>query len=173
MSRIVRSGIFSVLLALMSGSSVQAQRVKAAPAPLPTQIISAKKVFIANAGHERNPDAYSYSGGTDRTYNQFYSAMKSWGRYEIVGAPADCDLVFEIRFINTVVGGSSMSPMISTQFRLKILDPKTHVVVWAFTEHAEWARSQGNRDKNFDEALGKVVDDVKNLAAPPGVEASN
>ena len=32
------------------------------------------------------------------TYNEFYAAMKSWGRYELVSSPADADMVFEIRF---------------------------------------------------------------------------
>ncbi len=39
------------------------------------------------------------------------------------------------------------------------------------TEHVESAKLQGNRDKNFDQALGNVVDDVKNLAAQPAVNA--
>lgn len=175
MLRIVRLGILSLLLALslLSGSFMQAQTTKeTAPAPLPAQIISAKKVFIANAGHESNLDAYSYSGGIDRTYKQFYSAMKSWGRYEFVTSPADCDLVFEIRFTNAVVGGSAVSPMIAPQFRLKILDPKMHIVLWAFTEHVEWARTQGNRDKNFDQSLGRIVADVKNLVTQPAIDTN-
>lgn len=28
-----------------------------------------------------------YSGGPDRLYNEFYAAMKSWGRYELVSTP--------------------------------------------------------------------------------------
>jgi hypothetical protein len=175
MSRVARPGVFSVALtlALLPGSFVQAQTTKeTAPAPLPAQIISAKKVFIANAGHESNLGAYSYSGGIDRTFNQFYSAMKSWGRFEFVTSPADCDLVFEIRFTNAVVGGSSVSPMIAPQFRLKILDPKMHIVLWAFTEHVEWARMQGNRDKNFDQSLGRIVADVKNLVTPPAIDTN-
>ena len=167
MSRIVRPRIFCVAfaLAVLSGSFAQAHAAKEnASAPLPAQIISAKKVFIANAWQESNPNAAGYSGGIDRTYNQFYSAMKSWGRYEIVDSPADCDLVFEIRF--------SESPAVEPKFRLKILDPKTHIALWAFTEHVELGGLQGHRDKNFDQALGKVVDDVKNLVTQPAVNAN-
>jgi hypothetical protein len=172
MSRIVRPGIFTVALtlALLSGSSVQAQGAKeSAPAPLPAQIVSAKKVFVANAGQESNPNVGGYSGGIDRTYNQFYLALKSWGRYELASTPADCDLVFEIRFTDATVGekvfnGTAIGSKDEPEFRLAILDPKTKIVLWAFTEHVESARSQGNRDKNFDQALGRVVNDVKNLA---------
>ena len=32
-------------------------------------------------------------------YNEFYEHMKSWGKYQLVQAPADADLVFEIRFV--------------------------------------------------------------------------
>ena len=64
----------------------------AAPAPVP--IFSAKKVFVSNAtGEIRLP-----LGNPDLAYDEFYAAMKSWGRYEIVSSPADADLVFEIRY---------------------------------------------------------------------------
>ena len=141
-------------------------------APLPTQIVTAKKVFIANGGHESNPNVSGYSGGIDRTYNRFYSAMRSWGHYELVSTPVDCDLVFEIRFTDSIVGqktfnGTTTGSKDDPQFRLTIMDPKTKIVLWAFTEHVESARSQGNRDKNFDQALGKIVSDAKNLVAQP------
>ncbi len=172
MSRIVRSGIFSVVLslALLSGTSVHAQGVKAPPAPLPTAIISAKKVFVANGGHENNPNVGGYSGGIDRTYNQFYSALRGWGRYELVSTPADCDLVFDIQFTDAmsggrVVRGDTVGPVDEPKFRLAILDPKTHIVLWAFTEHVESAALQGNRDRNFDQALVNLVNDVQNLTA--------
>jgi hypothetical protein len=175
MSRTARPGIFSLILALalLPGPSVQAQGAKEnAPAPLPTQIVSAKKVFIANAGQETNPNVGGYSGGIDRTYNQFYSALKRWGRYELVSSPNDCDLVLEIQFTDATVGekvfnGTTIGSKDEPQFRLAILDPKTRIVLWAFTEHVEAAKLQGNRDKNFDQALGRVVNDVKNLATNP------
>ena len=49
------------------------------------------------AGDQSRYEAVSYSGGPDRAYNEFYAAMKTWGRYELVAAPRDADLVFEIR----------------------------------------------------------------------------
>lgn len=68
-------------------------------APLPTQIVTAKKVFIANGGGDDPgmPDPL-FSGGGDRPYNQFYAAMKNSGRYELVGSPSAADLIFDIRF---------------------------------------------------------------------------
>jgi hypothetical protein len=53
-------------------------------APIPISIFKAKKVFISNASGEipMPPDI------VDLTYNEFYAAVKSWGRYEIVSAPS-------------------------------------------------------------------------------------
>jgi hypothetical protein len=44
---------------------------------------------------------------------------------------------------------------------LEIRDPKTNALLWAFTEHVHWAILQGNRDKNFDQALTRIVSDVQ------------
>jgi len=175
MLRIARQGVWCAVLAFTGLSSLllQAQQAKDMPAaPVPPQILTAKKVFISFAGQESNPNTSifgEYSGGPNRTYNQFYLALKGWGRYELVAAPADCDLVFEIRFTDRMVEGafsraSTGDSGNEPQFRLVIQDPKTHVVLWAFTEHVQSARLHGHRDKNFDQALAKIVDDVKNLA---------
>src|SRR5882724_4612212 len=85
---------FSVLLATI----LTAQQT-ANPAPVPTQILAAKKVFISNAGgDELFYEDPLFDGGPDRAYNQFYASMKTSGRYELVGAPSDADLLLEIRF---------------------------------------------------------------------------
>lgn len=150
------------------------------PAPLPSQIHLAMKVFIANAGPE---GPYLYGGGPNRLYNQFYAAMKSWGRYELVGSPAEADLVFEVSFINVFVGeqvsgGGGQTPVSSRSYndphlRLAMIDPSTRTTLWAFTEHIENAILQSNRDKNFDLAFAALVNDIRNVAgAPPVASAS-
>jgi hypothetical protein len=53
------------------------------------------------------------------------------------------------------------------QFRLRIVDLKTHVLLWAIGEHVEPAKLQGNRDKNFDQAMASLVNDVKSIAEQP------
>jgi len=136
------------------------------PAPIPPQIATAKRVFIANAGGDE-PGIYEplFSGGVDRSYNQFYAAMKSAGRYELVGSPAEADLLFEIRFAvqpseTTVYKGATMGATYDPQFRLEIRDPKTNALLWGFTEHMEWAILQGNRNRNFDQAAARIVTDL-------------
>ena len=48
--------------------------------------MNASKVFLANGG------------GNDLAYDTFYSDMKKWGKYDIVGSPDNADLVFEISY---------------------------------------------------------------------------
>ena len=127
------------------------------PAPLPVQITRGKTVFISNAGGDTY---YLYSGGPDRLYNQFYTAIQGWGRYQLVASPAEADLVLAISFSNQFFGEKDTDP----QFRLTVLDPGTRVTLWTFTEHVQFAALQGNRDKNFDQALAALVNDVRNVA---------
>lgn len=164
----------TLAILLLQVSLLTAQQSKPVPAaPIPAQILAAKKVFVANAGAEQVWFYDSqFSGGPDRAYDQFYVAMKTWGRYELVSAPADADLLFNIEFTapgsigaasrgEETLGGRPYDP----QFRLVIRDPKTNALLWAFTERAAWAILKGNRDKNFDQALAKIVSDVQGLSA--------
>jgi|SRR5215472_8938337 len=139
-------------------------------APVPAQIITGKKAFVSNLGADTSlilPD--HYSGGPDRAYNQFYAAMKSWGRYELVSAPADADLILTLAWVAPPgpsdvfqgKGGSARDP----QFRLTIVDPRTQTVLWAFTEHLE--AQGGTHDQGFARAMTRIVDGLKKLAAPP------
>lgn len=158
---------------------VAAQTKQDEQAPLPTQILTAKRVFIANGGGDDPgmPDPL-FSGGADRAYNQFYSAMKSSGRYELVGSPAEADLLFDIRF--SVVpdrrptgfwGNNGTSDAYDAVFRLEIRDPKTTAMLWAFNEHMEWALLKSNRNRNFDQAAARIASDAWALGARAAGEA--
>jgi hypothetical protein len=140
------------------------------PAPVPAQILSGKRVFVSNAGGENLSVLFGpvFSGPPDRVYNQFYAAMKDWGRYELVSAPAAADLVFEIGF--TFNGNGLKVPEIG-RLRLEIRDPRSNVLLWAFTDYVQVAILKGNRDKNLDQAMGVIVDGVKGLAIPPAATA--
>ena len=171
----------SLAIPLLQASLLAAQPPKPTPpaAPIPVQISAAKKVFIANAGgDERSYDEPFFSGGPIRAYNQFYTAIKSWGRFELVAAPADADLLLEIRFTVTqaeqsVMKGSSIGTPYDPQFRLEIRDPKSNALLWGFTEHAQWAILQGNRDRNFDQTLARVVAEMERVATQPPLSADD
>jgi hypothetical protein len=148
------------------------QPSQAPPAPIPVQILTAKKVFVANAGVDQPSYPFPvFTGGPDRAYNTFYAALNTWGRYELVGAPADADLLFEI---GLTVSPVAREPVFfaDARFRLVIRDPKNNAALWALFEQAEGAALQGNRDKNFDQALARLVTDVKKLTAPSTAPAS-
>lgn len=145
------------------------------PAPVPPLILVAKKVFISNGGGDESLfGSPQYSGGPDRLYNEFYAGMKSWGRYELVGRPEDADLVFEIRLmvlqplrLEHLGGGDN--PAYDSQFHLAIRDMKTHETLWGLTEHAQTAFLQGNRDKNFEQALEGILSELRRIAGPAQV----
>src|ERR1700722_6748166 len=138
--------------ALLSAPSARAQNPIDPPAaPIPTPVLTAKRVFISN-GESANP-----LGLPNLAYNAFYAQMKAWGRYELVSTPADADLIFAVRF----EGGPLPT------LRLVISDPKTHVALWPLLEEVgSWALAKTGR-KNFDLAMNALVDDVKLLPTPP------
>lgn len=167
---------FGLAMPLLSGPIGSAQQKKPThPAPIPAQILAAKKVFIANGGGDDSLyEEASYSGGPDRAYNEFYAAMRTWGRYELVAAPSDADLVFEIRLtifqLQHVRVLSDDGPAIDSQFRMVIRDAKTRQTLWGLTKHAQGAVLQGNRDKNFEQALAAVVTELQRIVGPTVVE---
>lgn len=150
-----------------------AQQPKMPPsAPVPPQIAAAQKIFISNAGGESFEnviDETVFNGGPDRPYNQCYAAMKGWGRYQLVSSPADADLILEVSWALTDTG---LRLPVLGQLRLVVIDPKTRVTLWNFTEYVRGAMLLGNRDKNFDQAMTTIVKRMKTLANPPAAPAS-
>jgi hypothetical protein len=160
---------FVFSLTMTPSATFAAQQPNDPPsAPVPTPIFAAKKVFISNATGE----IVLPPGNPDLTYDEFYAAMKSWGRYQLVSSPADADLVLEVRFtfvigttaVNQGAGGSSAD----FQFRLSILDPKSHVLLWAFSETLPGSNNKVKARQVFDQAIGTLVDDLKKLVARSG-----
>ena len=155
--------LFALCLALaFSFTDATAARAQSPPAPVPTQLVSAGKIFISNAGGDIDPNTKQlgeFVGLPIRPYNDFYAAMKSWGRYQIVSTPSDADLIFELSFaVSLATGGAG------AKFHLVILDPKTHVTLWAFTEYIENAILGSNREKHFEQGMAAIVADAKSLS---------
>jgi hypothetical protein len=150
-------------------SVVPSIRAQAPAAPIPQQILAAQKVFISNAGGLL--DLNVVNGDPRRDYNQFYAAMQAWGHYSLVGSPADADMVVQISiiYIPRQIGEQTV-PFPS--FRVALLDPKTGVTLWVLDEFLVDKPSlslilKKNRDKVFDEAIDKLVNDLKSLTAAP------
>ena len=134
---------------------------------MPPQISAGHKVFVSNAGGESLEtvvDTTVFNGGPDRPYNEFYAEVKDWGRYDLVSSPAEADLIFEISWVLTDTG---LKLPVLGQLRMLVLDPKTRVTLWNFTEYVRGAVLLGNRDKNFDRAMNTIVDRLKKLVNSP------
>ena len=120
----VSLAIASIGLAMLF-TSVPHLSAQAPAAPLPSQILTAKKVFISNLGGGLDPKLWS--GGTAQPYNELYAAIKNSGKYQLVAAPADADLILQISYANplTDVGGTKESGANSSttpQLTLVLLD---------------------------------------------------
>ena len=166
--RTIKLQVFCATVAMLALVSVSgAEQFKApATAPVPPQVAAAHSVFIANAGGEsldQITDQTVFNGGPDRHYNEFYAAMKAWGRYQIVSSPAAADLVFQISWNLSDTG---LKLPVLGQLRLLVIDSKTNVTLWSFTEYVRGAVLLGNRDKNFDYAMTAIVNRMKALEAP-------
>jgi hypothetical protein len=101
--------------------------------------------------------------------------MQAWGRYSLVGSPADADMVVQISiiYIPRQIGAEEV-PFPS--FRVALVDPKTSVTLWVLDEFLVDKPNLGlifkkNRDKVFDEAINRLVTDLKTLTATPSEPA--
>lgn len=157
--------VATIFVQPLPGQESKAPGPGAVPAPVPPQIASAQRVFISNSGTECRPFGQAIiSGRPDRVYNEFYAGIKAWGRYTLVNAPGESDLVMEIHFQCPVYVEEKIVK-IDPQFRLILLDPKTHIQLWAIIEHFNEAIFQGNRDKDFTAAIGSLLAQLKDVAA--------
>ena len=143
-----------------------------APPPVPAQILSARKVFITNAGFDGNAFAILQRGGdADQPYNQFYAGVKSSGRFGIVDAPSDADLVLEVRF-SAQLSGTGKVDTYQPLVTLTILDGKTHFILRTLTEPVESAILAKTWEKNFDQGVANLVRDLTGLVAQPAAGGS-
>jgi hypothetical protein len=154
----IRLAVISIAIAMML-LFVSVLQAQAPAAPIPSQILTAKKVFISNAGVEM-----------DRNYNEFYAAIKSWGRYELISAPADADLVLQIsieHFLTAVNVMNGTGNIDAAQFKLVLLDAKTGIALWTIKENIEPSFRPKTGEKNRDDALNALVGSLKTLTALP------
>lgn len=155
---------------LSSGQAGAKDKKKAVPvAPLPTAIVNAKKIFLSNGG------------GSNFAYDAFYSRMKEWGKYEIVGSPEEADLIVELSYrvedkgtrvwstTNTYNNTTQVhsAQIIDPQLILTIYDAKTRNSLWSETDHRRLAVRQKNREKETVNSAQRLVDDLKARATMP------
>ena len=153
-----------LLAALALPTLAQNQQPLDVPAaPLPAQLVNAKKVFIANGAGDNDPSFAKYTNGPNGPYNQFYANVKALGRYELAASPSEADVILELRvdYLRYYNGGGYF------KLRLEIRDPRTNVLLWTFAEPVTEAIGEKAERKYVAEALGKLTDDLKNVATTP------
>jgi hypothetical protein len=152
---------------LLAGASFAAsQQASATPplpsTPLPLQVISAKSIFVSNAPWDKY--CHVYKGGPERGYNSFYADLQQWHHYQLVTASTSADLVFEMSCkspeTNSVFNGQGITTD-HPEVLLRILDPKTGVVLWTLTEQISPGVLAKSRDKEFDKALASLIEQLK------------
>jgi hypothetical protein len=160
----------AVLLLVIAIRPVWGKRRKdVAPAPLPTVVANAKKIFLSNGG------------GSNLAYDSFYGAMKNWGKYEIVGSPDEADIIVELAYrvehggtriwssTNTYNNTADIhsAQIVDPQLVLTIYDAKSKQSLWAAIDHRRLARMQKNREKETIKSAERLVDELKNRINVP------
>jgi hypothetical protein len=105
--------------------------------------------------------------------------MKDWGHFDLVGSTDFADLALVIRYLNPVVGrqhsDASDPPngwIYDPQLQLSINDPRTGLALWSITEHIQPADDRQAANQHFDEAVARLVDDLKKLIFTPELATS-
>jgi hypothetical protein len=136
--------------------------------PVPPAILSARRIFVSNAGADSGLFPKPFSGNTDRAYNQFFAALKAADLFELVSDPSEADLVLQLQLLaptgpsnaDKQKGASEPVP----EFRLTIYDRKSHYILWTLSESIGVALLQKTHDRNFNQALSNLLLDFQQLA---------
>jgi hypothetical protein len=126
--------------------------INSVQAPVPAPLLNGKKAFISYELGDVTAFPEAYSGGPERAYGEFYTAMKAWGHYQLVSDPNDADVVFAVRFVDTV-----------PQIRIGVSDGKTGIGLWGFVEQVDFKFRKKNRDLAFTDSVKLLVTDIQTL----------
>ena len=130
------------------------------------RLTAARRIFIEHAGGRLPNDVIG-------------DAFQGWGRYNVVGDPADADLIVSINAptadSGVSVGGAdgrqgasnrTLSSSTVTQIRLLILDAHDRVTLWSGTEQPRSAMKEKQREDNVVEASLRLFRRFRNVIEP-------
>jgi hypothetical protein len=163
----MRTLTFALGLLLLIPAVQAKTRKDVPPAPLPEAIVTAQKVFLSNGG------------GSDLAYDAFYSTMKSWGKYQIVGSPDDAELIVELSYhvedmgtrvwssVNTYNNTTQVhsSQIIDPKLILTIYDARTKNSLWSTVDHRRLARMEKNREKEMINSAERLVEELRSRSS--------
>jgi len=143
-----------------------------APAPLPSEIVQAKKVYLLNG---QTTSQGLTENGNNLAFDALYSQMKEWGKFELVGSPKNADIVIELQYRPYSSGSSSFtiyntythtSQTISgtgggADFAIVIYDANSKEQLSTFTDSCGFARLVSNQRKEVVLSVGRLVEQLK------------
>jgi hypothetical protein len=142
-----RIAIISFAL-LISSLNLRAQTA----VPVPTQLATAKTVFIAYAGSKWYPQEYGIL-----VYQSVRTGLASMG-YTLAQNPADAELSVE----SSVTGDA----IADVRLHVAIYDTKTHTLLWVFDEPMN-GRVDKTIAKNLDKSVQQFTADLRALSSAP------
>jgi hypothetical protein len=158
-----------------------APKVVAPPPPPPppdviAKVTAAKKIFISNAGENRQ-FAHDIPGGVNETYNEFYAAIKQWGYFQLVDSAAQADLIFQIQGTeqlpdveHTGMGVENKdytATLYPPMLNLSIIDPATQTPLYEIVMRAGRGSNIPKGRIAFTQSIGVLTDKIKALVAAP------
>jgi hypothetical protein len=181
MKFMMRKALSCFCLLLLTATVAFAQKGKhSVPQPPSADVISrvtaAKKVFLSNAGANPVYATDEMIGGANGGYNALYASLKQWGHFQLVDAPTQADLIFEIRSLESCdieKPGNGIHERDYTQtctqptFNLSILDPSTRTPLYVIVSPAGKASSLKKGQIAFAKSIDTLTDKIKVLVAAP------
>ena len=155
----------TLALLLVITPVLPAQQPTQNPAPVPAQIASARTVFVSNGGGDNYFDMFT--DGADRAYNILYADLLWLSQYQLVSAPAQADLVFEIRSVAPAIYEGKGAISYNPQLILSILDPQTRAVLWTTSANVRALGTKKHRDRGFDQSMAVLVYKLAQVTGQP------
>lgn len=152
----------ALLFAICLNASAKPKKI-VPEAPIPDFIVRAQRVFVTNGG------------GNPLAFDEFYSQIKTWGRYQLVGSPSEAQVIIELKYFvedhgthvssytNTYTGQTQVvsHEMIDPQLQVNIYDAKTKDLLWSVTDHRRLARLEKNREKESVNSADRLAAGLK------------
>jgi hypothetical protein len=165
----IQSALIGLLLIGIAPGIAHAKKKVVPAAPLPGVISQAKRVFLTNGG------------GSQLAFDEFYSQMKQWGRFQIVGSPAEADIVIELRYAvadkgpryftstNTYTNQTQLHSVdvVDPQLFLAIYDASSRALLWSDSDHRRLARLERNREKETIKSADRLVEQLQARMSQP------
>lgn len=145
-----------------------AQATTPARAPIPAPILSAHTIFLANGGADPvSAQAFQKAGQVNEPYASVYTALQSWGHWQLVSSPDGADLILTARFSAPVTGYEKGMPLTyAPQLDLTLADGTSHTALWTLTQPVKGAFRKANWEKNYADGVAGILAQLKALTLP-------